>query len=298
MKSVVFMMIWLGLYSNVAFAGKDSDACNNFLDSADYQRAIESGKKAVRNKPKEVGGYLCLGRTYNQKGEYPTAIAILKKGEKLTSVKKDLGSIASSLGIAYSNTGDKEEALRQYQRGLALNKDLGDEVGIGTALSNIALIYQDKGDLEHARQLMEESLPYPGKDSNIRARYNNLALLYDDLGNKDKCIEYLVKSVEIGEKSGDYHGTALSRLNRGNTYREQGKFDEARTELGEGLIAIMKTGDRDGEATAYTYLARLSRDSGNIPDARSYFKKALAIFEQIGAKDWVASINASLSKLD
>lgn len=79
MRRAALVMIGLLLLSGTAVAGKDSDACLNYIFSGDYQRAVESCQEAVRTSPKEVAGHLNLGIAYGRLGLSRNALASLTK---------------------------------------------------------------------------------------------------------------------------------------------------------------------------------------------------------------------------
>ncbi|MGC8791340.1 MAG: tetratricopeptide repeat protein, partial [Desulfurella sp.] len=69
--------------------------CINYIKAQDYQRALQSGLKAVRIYPNSVGANLCVGVSYTDLGQYNQAIKYLKTAEKYATSKSDLGVIYS-----------------------------------------------------------------------------------------------------------------------------------------------------------------------------------------------------------
>jgi outer membrane protein assembly factor BamD (BamD/ComL family) len=49
--SLLFIILSLLVFKNLAFAQPEVDACFNFYDARDYKRAIEAGKRAVQKYP-------------------------------------------------------------------------------------------------------------------------------------------------------------------------------------------------------------------------------------------------------
>jgi tetratricopeptide (TPR) repeat protein len=107
---------------------------------------------------------------------------------------------------------------------------LGTKNEEATALNNIALIYDKKGELDKALDYYEQSLRLKSEKEKAPT-YNNIALIYNQKGDHKKAIGYLTKAIEISERVGDYHETAMMILNLGETYRGAKDFSKAEENL-------------------------------------------------------------------
>jgi tetratricopeptide (TPR) repeat protein len=86
--SLLFIILSLLVFKNLAFAQPEVDACFNFYDARDYKRAIEAGKRAVQKYPNNPYAHICLGTSYYEVGELKLALEHMKRAESLTSNKK------------------------------------------------------------------------------------------------------------------------------------------------------------------------------------------------------------------
>ena len=77
--SIFFLMLSLLAFKNIAYAETPLDACWNFNDVGDYERAIEAGKLAVEKDPESSDAYFCLGEAYYNIGELKLAYENMKK---------------------------------------------------------------------------------------------------------------------------------------------------------------------------------------------------------------------------
>lgn len=111
LSSLFFVVLMLLTLAPLSWAGKDRDACWNFKKAGDYQRAIASGKRAVKAEPRNAESYFCLGDAYFMSGELKLALPELRQSERLASSKSDLMYIYNKLGMILSKMGDKEQAL-------------------------------------------------------------------------------------------------------------------------------------------------------------------------------------------
>jgi tetratricopeptide (TPR) repeat protein len=74
--------------------------------------------------------------------------------------------------------GYLDDALLYYSRSLSLARDLGDKSMQASVLNNIAVIYDDKGELDKALGYYEESLRLKTDEKEKATTYNNIAVIY------------------------------------------------------------------------------------------------------------------------
>jgi tetratricopeptide (TPR) repeat protein len=143
--SLLFIILSLLVFKNLAFAQPEVEACKNLYDARDYKRAIEAGKKAVRKYPNNSLAHFCLGISYFRVGDLKLALKHMKRAESLTSNKGDLMYIYNWIGMIYKSMGYLDDALLYLSRSLSLARDIGDRSEQAPLLNNIALIYENKG---------------------------------------------------------------------------------------------------------------------------------------------------------
>lgn len=101
---------------------------------------------------------------------------------------REMGSILDALGTAYLKLADTVTAFRYFKEVESLSQLNGDEVRLGKALGNQALIYRGKGDFGKAVDLLLEDLVYSERNSsnqNTMYAYILLARIYVDQGKLD-----------------------------------------------------------------------------------------------------------------
>jgi len=295
--SLLYIILSLLAFKNLAFAQPEVDACFNFLDARDYKRAIEAGKRAVRKYPNNSLAHFCLGISHSQIGEFKLSLKHLKRAESLTSNKGDLMYIYNWIGGIYHGMGNLDDALLYYSRSLSLARDLGDRRMQAANLNNIAAIYRAKGELDKALSYYEESLRLKTDEKEKAPTYNNIAIIYGKKGDYKKAVEYFQKAIEIGERYGDYHGVSIRKLNLGDTYRKMKDYEKAERYLLEGLEGVKKVGDKFWEATGYKYLGWLYRDKGDKKTAKDYLTRAYNLFKSLGAERGALDALVSLQEL-
>jgi tetratricopeptide (TPR) repeat protein len=238
--SIFFLLLSFLAFENIAYAQSEIDACWNFNNSEDYERAIEAGKLAVKKYSYNSEAYRCLGEAYYNAGELKSAYENIKKAESLTSNKEDLMYIYNKIGLILKEMGYLDDALLYFSRSLSLAKDLGDTNMQGSVLNNIATIYNRKEELDKALSYYEESLSLRTNEKDKASTYNNIAIICDKKGDYQKAVEYFQKAIEIDEKYGDYHNASMHKLNLGDTYRKMKDYENAEKYLSEGLEALRR----------------------------------------------------------
>ncbi len=124
-----------------------------------------------------------------------------------------------------------------------------------------------------------------------------MAYIYFEREDYDRAVEYLQKSIELGEKAGDYHEVAKRYLYLGNTYRKLRNYELAKIYLTEGLSRIQKVGDEHEKAHGYAYLGALYRDKGDKMLAVEYFTKAYNLLKNLNAHAEVKKVEEELVNL-
>ncbi len=126
------------------------------------------------------------------------------------------------LGMAYYLAGDIQNAEREYQQALEINKDSKD------AYRQLGRLHMRSGDWGKAIKNFEEDLKRPGTVQPHRV-YNWLALSYYSQGNFDQAERQWLKALELKDN-------AAIRLNLALAYKDQERFDQAMQSLEKAVV--------------------------------------------------------------
>jgi tetratricopeptide (TPR) repeat protein len=280
----VLALLVLVTSSSFSFAITDKEACNNFFNGADYPRAIESGRRAVKTSTKDNSAYFCLGNALRKSGQLIEALDAYKQAERFSSKKIDLMYIYNAIGLTVEMKGDFDSALNYYERSLGFARELEQGDMERNSLNNIAGIFKENGQLDKSLAYYRKSLDLAVNEQSKSINYNNIATVYEAKGNYTSAIDYYQKSIDISLRYGDYHGAATSLINLGGCYRLKGDYTLAENTLLDGLERIRKAGDKFWEGVAYKFLGTLNTKTGDRVTARKYFKAALEVFNKNGAQ--------------
>ncbi len=113
-----------------------------------------------------------LGYSYDDLGEKQDALRFYEKALDLARRQKEAGIEANTLnglGLVYASLGQTDKAIGLYEQALKISRQRQDTDKEMAALNNLALIYE-KLDPAHARELYEKTLALGRETSNQEAQ--------------------------------------------------------------------------------------------------------------------------------
>lgn len=166
-------LIWLEIFNN------------------NYDKAIESGKKAVEYAPDELSLYQALGFAYFKKEDYSNAIAtydtLLVRNKDIQMV--DEADIHTSLGDIYQQIGDTANAIKNYEAAININPSNA------LTLNNFAyfLCTHKKDRIDDAARMAEMALAADPDNGSYLDTYALVLFLKHDY---KKALEFIEKAAE------------------------------------------------------------------------------------------------------
>lgn len=143
-----------------------------------FPDAIMIYETILKQNPEYVEAYFWLGYLYREQNDTPKAIEMWRKG---LEIEPTHASILNSLGYTYAEDGinlDEAETM--------IKKALEQEPDNGAYLDSLGWVYFKKGNLEEARQYLQQALE-KAKDPDI---YEHLGDVEAALGKIDEALEY------------------------------------------------------------------------------------------------------------
>lgn len=284
---------WL---SACALAG-EIDNCFDALKIKDFVRAVSVGRDAVLKFPRNSDAFYCLGQAYRETGQLQMAIPLLKRAERLAFNKQDLLFVVSQIGVAQQAAGDYTAAQSEFERALALARELRDAHMEASSLSNLAVALTRRGEYDQALAHYQEALALKEREEDRAVTYNNIGSVYHAKGDYDQAVRNYSRAIEISQNHGDHRALNKWRLNLADTFRKRGDFAEAEQMIKLSLSQLRQEGDRLGEAAAHRYLGWLEADRGNRDLALAQLAQAASIYEQGGAKATAEQIRKEIADL-
>lgn len=196
-----------------------------------------------------VRGYVTEGREWLSR-------ALMRAPEHTSARAKAL----RGAGALASLQNDHDAARALHQEALTIYQELGDSLGISTALLLLGTIAHDQGDYTSARSLFEQSLTI---------------------------------KLELGDRL----GTAMLLNNLGIVAQQQGDYSKAKSLYEQSLAIKRDLGDNLGVAISLYSLARMACHQADYSKAQSLCQKSLAIESNLEDKGGIADCLEGLAEV-
>jgi CHAT domain-containing protein/tetratricopeptide (TPR) repeat protein len=293
---------------------------------ARYEKALAVAVEAESLRQQAAMLYN-LGRFARQRGEARVGIGFLRRSIALARQTGDReleAKALNSLGSAFMDLSDRQQALNAYDEALAICREI-DGQETGSVLNNLGDAYASLGEWEKAREYSEQSLELHrklGEKTKEATALNNIAVAHLRLGKTDKTFEYLGQALAIAkeinhtgletsfltnqsfvyllkgeaERARDVAQQALellgdravieaeTRFALGSAYRSLGNYEAARAELTRAHDLNRDRGEKSREAEVILELARLEKDRGDLAGALSWVQKSVEIIESLRSR--------------
>ena len=130
----------------------------------------------------------------------------------------DQAKISNNLGQCYSNTGQPKKAERRHIRALEINKEVGDDNGVGLTYLNLVVLYNSRLRYDKAIKAGNESLEFLSKGENEFAKERLLYNLGQSLimtGQYSDGEKILIECISLAKEFKDEIVIGMSEFYRG-----------------------------------------------------------------------------------
>jgi tetratricopeptide (TPR) repeat protein len=188
--------------------------------------------------------------------------------------------------------GDHIQARTFYGESLAIQRALGDQLGIAQALSHLGDLARVEADHAAARALTEESLEIRrrlGDRLGVSRALNNLGLIAREQGEYAAARALHEESLTLKREMGDTLGMAYAFNNLGLVATAEGQYGQARSFYEQSLALSRELGDKGGIISyALNNLGNVAYLQGDHTAARALLEESLAIKRELGDKSGAA----------
>jgi len=247
-------------------------ACRRAVARGDSERAVHA--YCATWEVLDLQGPCALGITL---GSQVLAIDGLDASQRAAA----LLSRATSLRRA----GRGEEAGAEFERALALAREVRDRRREAGVLNNLGNLRRDQGRMEDARAHLEAALAIAREVGNRRLEGNllgNLGNLHGEQGRLEAARLYFEQALAIHREVGNRRIEGIDTSNLGNVCREQGRMEDAWECYQQALAIHREVGNRRDEGIVIGNLGLLRSDQGRMEEARALYEAALTIDREVG----------------
>jgi tetratricopeptide (TPR) repeat protein len=193
-----------------------------------------------------------------------------------------------------------DEAIRREEQSLNVARNLADALWIAHFGHNLAVLYQEQGALDKARNLYRESLDISkrlGDQSGVAIALHELGRLAHGQGEIEEARRLYGESLDITKGLGNQSVVAAALRSLAGLAQEQGEMEEARRLYGESLEIEKKLGNQSGVADIVMGLAGLAQAQGEMEEARRLYGEGLHITKRLGDQRGLANALQGLAGL-
>ncbi|MCG6552870.1 MAG: tetratricopeptide repeat protein, partial [Candidatus Magnetominusculus sp. LBB02] len=269
----------------------------NHLQEA-VHHALKCGK--IRGACKyavALGNYMKKLLLYHNKLFLQKMVADRVKDEiiKEAIAEKDeyVATLLNDLGESFRTLGQPEEAIRYYEKAIAIDLAVYDDKhpNVARNYNNLGLALGELGKPVKAKEYFENALAiylfeYGEKHTKVAKCYNNLASVCDD---PQKKIEHIEKALEIDKaiNSDNHPEVANYYSNIGTVWNDLGELQKAKEYCEKALdIDLTIYGDKHPDiAIRYNNIGAVLYALQQPQKALDYAEKAYAIFKTVYGED-------------
>jgi serine/threonine protein kinase/tetratricopeptide (TPR) repeat protein len=259
-----------------------------YTDVGDYEKALAQLSKLLQSDPNNIKALWQMGVAENANGKPQAALEPLNKGLSLaiqTDEQELKALILQSIAIAYRHMNKADDAMRNYQEAMAINRRLGLKRNLAGNLVEMALILNAQGkpdaalaDYNQALQLQREI----GMKKEVGDTLNNIGVLYQSKGEYDKALQNYKESLQIQRDAGDEDYQAMCLSNIGGIYLGKGDTDNALTYLQQALQLREKLNIPTRIAETLAVLGEVYNATGQYDEALRSFVRAMELWRRAG----------------
>lgn len=271
-----------------------------YLDQGVYDKARAQFSKVVQSDPKNIKALWQTGVVEIMNDNPQGALDPLNQALTLaiqSDNREQQALVTQAIGISYRLLNKPDDAMRNYQQAMEMNKRLGLKRNLAGNLVEMAQVQNMLGKPDAAVTSYQQALQLQreiGAKKESGDTLINVGVLYADRGNYDKALQSYKESLQIQRDAGDTNYQALCLNNIGLVYLSEGDTDDALTYFQQALQLREKLGVPSDIAASVDGLGQAFIATGQYDDALSAFVRALDLWRKAGNAAEAASESHSI----
>jgi CHAT domain-containing protein/tetratricopeptide (TPR) repeat protein len=257
--------------------------------------------RLVESNEQEIESLHGIGWAYRNLGEFPDALDYYNQAVALAKLKAKRFHhifLLVEIGIVYTDIGQYDKALKQFQLALAESSQAGDgnisapplspslildkgasRILRGFALTKIGMVYLNLDRHEKAFKYLKEAKE-TGVQLDINTLYLGLGAVYSRRENYSEALKSYQRALELivtGDASA--RGDILNRI--GLVYVQQSDYSRALDSFQEAFSIFKKLNNSAGEAVSLSNIGLVLEKQGKPEVAIIFYKESVNTSESI-----------------
>lgn len=271
------------LLSAATIALSDGDRLRSAGKRVDAQRAYGRAATLSAQAGERRGLALALYRlgSLGEQAQSPDqALASYSEALSIWGAGVEANAVLNAIGRCQSALGWTDTALNTFQTVAEEARHKGDRLARAAALGNMAQIYTNRGEYQHALDLYREvrqTFADLRLENEEAVTLDNLAEVRFDLGAWQEGIDACEQARAIQERTGDHRNLLLSLRNLGAVYLGLKQWADARDLFEKARQLAHEEGDTTVEVGSENGLSYVYLEQGDIPRASETARTALRL---------------------
>ena len=293
-------------YENLAKASPDNPDVRFALgsvyeDGGDLEKARSNYETVLKADPNNLNVLLAMGRVAIKSGNAQAGLDPLNRALSLAvrfDNQEQKALILLAMGIAYRGLNKPDEALRDYQQSLEINRQLGQKRGVAANLLEMAQVQTTLGKPDAALASQKQALDIYrqiGAKKETGDTLIDIGNLDANRGQYDAALDAYKQSLQIQRDAGDEAYQALCLNNIGNVYLNRGDNDNALTYLQQALQLREKLNVPADIAETLHNAGGAYANIGQYEQAMSSYMRAIELFRKAGDNVGVAELSHAMA---
>jgi tetratricopeptide (TPR) repeat protein len=253
--------------------------------------------KSNMGRIKRKQGLLDLSREY-----FEQALKIARTSNDPDALNQ-IPATLDDLGISLRKMGELSRATEVLQESLRIRRQTGDQLGLATTLNNLGALHRLERAYDEAARCHNEAIlifQEQGSQSKVASARTQLALVYEDLGNLNTALLTYESALAVNRETQNIDGMAMNHSQLARVLlarREAGDLKSAAMHVQECGDLNERTGNPEGRATALQLEGELALARSDFPTGFQLLNAALKSFRSVGLPLGIAGTAYSLAEL-
>ncbi len=206
-----------------------------------------------------------------------------------------------SLGKYHAFNSDFTPALKEYQKSIEINKEIGSKQGLIKPYSDLSYIYSELGNyskaLDYALDAVRLIDETGDQKSDLSKILDEISVIYQGLGDFEKAKDYALNALEADSVYGDRADYALGLNNLGEIYKAEGDYVKALSLYQRALSIFSKSETKPGLVRyIYSSIGEVLTSQGDPVEAIEYLNKALEMDQEYSDQEGIIYNSGLLSE--
>jgi CHAT domain-containing protein/Tfp pilus assembly protein PilF len=234
-------------------------------------------------------------------------IAVPFAQEKSTSNQPNAQSLVEQ-GQKLYEAGDYTQAVKILQQAIEAFQASGDQLGQAMALSNLALVVKQLGQIQTSYNYITKSLAILQNNRNVETRnFASLQILAQaleiqgnlllELGRTQLALDSWKQAADIYTQLGDEVGRVRSSINLAQAEETLGLYRQARTNLQELVDSVVKKPDSVIKITLLRSLGDVLQLVGELEKSQEVLHKSRDLAQRLRSPDQLAATLLSIGNI-